>query len=228
MSEGPTPIEKSSPSEADPDELRHRRGPSGKSPFGKANEAAVLDKLICQKARNRNDAASQEAFDPFDAFVEYRFRRPLKSLRRRGPWYGRAFTGLSIAAIVGALASSSIAAGGDDPSEVARWAVLVLGLFVAGVTALNQIWKPGQRSVRSYQATSSLRRLGWEFVHERGRFAAAGKDETFAAAGGDETESSKQDAKGLFIDEVMSIQAQAEAIDHEVPLPTSEPTQPTS
>jgi hypothetical protein len=177
----------------------------------KRTEAETLERLITQVARSRNasgrEASSGEAndarpLDSFEEFLKYRYSMPLRSFTRRGPWYGRAFTSLSIAAIVGALASSSIAAGGDDLSSVAQSTVLVLGLFVAAVTALNQFWKPGQRSVRSYQAASSLRRLGWEFVHSRGKYGG-----------------SEEERKGTFIDEVMSIHAQAEALDQEVPPP---------
>ena len=87
----------------------------------------------------------------FQTFVKYRFTRPLRTFAWRGPWYGRAFTWLSISAIVAGVLSSSIAAkSSDNPSEAAQRTLIALGLIVAGVTAINQVWKPGQRSVSSH------------------------------------------------------------------------------
>jgi hypothetical protein len=69
--------------------------------------------------------------DSCEAFIHYRFERPLLSYFWRGPWYGRAFTFFSVGVIVAGLASSGIAAWGD-PSNRGRWAILALGSSLGG------------------------------------------------------------------------------------------------
>jgi hypothetical protein len=106
-------------------------------------------------------------------FVEYRFVAPLEANAWGGPAYGRAFTAISVATIAAGLFSSSIAAVFDRPSAAA---IAILGLAVGVLTAINQLWKPAQRSGARYQAAYALRREGWDFVNGRGRYAQLDED----------------------------------------------------
>jgi hypothetical protein len=111
--------------------------------------------------------------DAHDQFVSHRFAPNLEAYAAQAPRYGVAFNALSLGSIVAALGSSGLAASAEDraAAEEVRWIVFGLGLVVAGFTAINQLWRPAQRSTSRYRAANALRLHGWDFALERGRYA---------------------------------------------------------
>lgn len=157
------------------------------------SEADCLQKKIAKKAAEEAGREEKELC----CYLHHRFEEPLVKYGRRGPLYGRAFTFLSVTVIAAGFGSSAISAAGQEPTEFLRWAVFGLGVLVSLFTAINQLWKPGLRSVGSYRAGNSLRREGWDFVFNRGRYQLAKANQAF----------------DLFVDQVREIQSQADAID---------------
>jgi hypothetical protein len=112
--------------------------------------------------------------DPFRDFVRLRFQEPLRANARGGPLYGRAFTAMSVATIAAGLASSAVAtaSSGETLGTSDTVFVAILGILVSVLAAITQIWRPAQRSVARYQAAYALRREGWDYVHDLGRYEA--------------------------------------------------------
>ena len=75
--------------------------------------------------------------------------------------------------------------------------MIFLGILVGVLTTINQVWGPSQRSVARYQAAYALRREGWNFLHERGRYETLPDEQKL----------------GAFIDEVNRIHDAVESID---------------
>jgi hypothetical protein len=101
---------------------------------------------------------------------------------------------LSLATIAAGLASSVLASATSHPSKLA---IGILGLVVGVLTAVNQIWNPSKRSGTRFQAAYALRREGWDFVNDRGRYAKLGLETRL----------------GAFIDEVSRIHRGTESVD---------------
>lgn len=157
------------------------------------DEADCLQKKIAKKAAAEAGHEEKELC----CYLHHRFEEPMIKYGRRGPLYGRAFTFLSVTVIAAGFGSSAISAVGQEPTEFLRWLVFGLGVLVSLFTAINQLWKPDLRSVGSYRAGNSLRREGWDFVFNRGRYQLAKENAAF----------------DLFVDQVREIQSQADAID---------------
>jgi hypothetical protein len=169
-------------------------------------EAACLRRQITTKALPLVKDEKQ-----LDCFLTFRFEAPFLRHSKRGPLYGRAFTYLSVAAIAAGVASSAISA---DPGSAKslRWLLFSLGLVVAITTSINQLWKPAQRSVGAYRAGNALRREGWDYVNERGRYQ--GMQEA-------------RKAYDLLLDQIREIQAQVDSIDEvQAEIPGSGNTDP--
>ena len=145
-------------------------------------------------AKARASADDQEALQDF---VALRYERPLAISGRYGNIYNWLFTGLSVVGIAGGLAASALAADGGDTD----WIVVIIGIVVAVATTINQIVRPGQRSVARYQGANALRREGWDFVWDRGRYAEGDARARLSA----------------FIDEVQRVNRAVESVDEETP-----------
>lgn len=106
-------------------------------------------------------------------WLRCRFREPLERDASAGPTFGKAATAIGVTTIGAGLASSAAAsAWGDDATVL----VAGLGILVGLLTAVNQIWRPSQRSVARYQAAFALRREGWDFVQDSGRYSRLAPD----------------------------------------------------
>lgn len=160
--------------------------------FGRARqpEADCLTGQIAEKARAENAYPDVD----LDCFLAHRFHEPLLKYGASGPLYGRAFTVLSVSVVAAGFASSAISAN-SSTAEDWRWVLIVLGLLVALFTAVNQLWKPGMRSVGNYRAGNALRREGWDYVFDRGRYEE------------------RKEGFHLFLDAIKEIQSQVDAID---------------
>jgi Protein of unknown function (DUF4231) len=144
------------------------------------DEAETLKNLILEKAKAEgtgpSDAIGQApgevghapSTDSLERFMSYRFAEPLETNARKGPRYGWAFTLISVATITLGLVSSALA--GSGPDETAEMVIVVLGVLVGVLTGINQLARPGQRSVARYQAAHTMRREGWDYVHDSGRY----------------------------------------------------------
>lgn len=131
------------------------------------------------------------------AFLEFGFGSHLRNYRAFAGKYGFAFAFLSIVGVAAGVISSGIAAGWSGASR-SRWAILVLGLLVALAAAINQVWRPGEKSVSRMRGANALRNEGWAFVHKRGRYRLLADD---------------REAFGLFVDEVFRIVGEAAVVD---------------
>jgi hypothetical protein len=180
-----------------------------KTPGRKRREEATCLRKEIENRMGENNR------DP-DCFLTHRFERPLLRHRKWGAWYGRIFTSLSLAAIVAGTASSAIKTNKDIVADQ-NWILIVLGLVVAITTAVNQLWKPGLRSVGSHRAGNALLREGWDFTKGRGRYQEApGRKRAFGLGRGrpkEITNATWEKAFALFVDQVREIQAQVDAID---------------
>lgn len=102
--------------------------------------------------------------------------------------------------VAAGFGSSAISVSQQDGTTGAlRWTVFGLGVVISLFTAINQLWKPGMRSVSSYRAGNALRREGWDFVFDGGSYRAHKDD--------------PNQAFDLFVDRVREIQAQVDSID---------------
>lgn len=169
------------------------------------------EEVECLRRQIREKAKAVVADEGrLDCFLAFRFEVPFLRHGKRGPLYGRAFTSLSVAAIAAGVASSAISAN-PDSAESLRWLLFALGLVVAIVTSINQLWKPAQRSVGAYRAGNALRREGWDYVNGRGRFQGL---------------TDERKAYDLLLDQIREIQAQVDSIDEvqaEIPGQTEAP-----
>lgn len=151
------------------------------------DEPLELAKLIAQKAED-GDAE-------FERFVAHRFYRPFKHSITVAPWYGGAFSAVSVLVISAGLASSALASADQGNTAL----VVVLGLFVAVATAVNRLWRPGLRAAVRHETANALRREGWSFVCERGEYTE------------------EADRQGVFVDRIERLNVKAENVDEQTP-----------
>jgi hypothetical protein len=154
----------------------------------------ALRALASEGGSSGSSDEAREDRESFEAWLRYRFREPLERDAVAGPRFGRAATLIGVGTIAAGLASSTIANVSNSPS--ALW-LGVLGLVVGVLGAVNQIWRPGERSVARYQAAFALRREGWNYLRDRGRYVKP----------------SPVDQLALFIDEVNRTHRAVESVD---------------
>jgi hypothetical protein len=159
-------------------------------------EAERLHDRILEKIRSGPPAGPAAPPDggSFADWLQYRFLAPLVRDAVAAPAYGKSATLIGAGTIGAGLGSSALASFSDD---VATTAVAVLGIVVGLLGAITQIWRPAQRSVTRYQAAFSLRREGWDFLQDRGRYERLKPEHRLAA----------------FIDEVNRIHRAVEQVD---------------
>lgn len=170
-------------------------------------EVPVLTELLSAKVR-ANTLVADPAVEPEEdlkvrprlEFVRLQFADPMGNYTRFGGWYGIAFTLISLAALTAGVVSSGIAAGWSD-ANWARWTILILGLVTAAASVINQVWRPGQKSISRTRGGNALRREAWDFVHDRGAYEGL----EFEAGW------------GHFVDAVSAIVRQAEEVDETPP-----------
>jgi hypothetical protein len=178
------------------------------------HEPRELERLIAEKLRAGGIIQSPSvttlegkgAEAPLDAdtsFLKYRFGDQLRNYRRWGGPYAFAFMAFSLGVIVTGLASSGIAAGWNK-AHWARWSILILGIVTGVLTAINQLWRPGQKGVSRTKGANLLCREGWSFLRDRGRY---------------EDIHDPRQAWTLFMNEVEKITAMVAAIDEAEPKP---------
>jgi hypothetical protein len=134
--------------------LVYRRGSEAES------QADELCMLIMRKIEGA--ALPEGARD----FVQSRFKERMQRHLEVAPWQARAFLLLSVVSIAGGVAASTLGASGESSSG---W-VVGLGLLIAAATAINQISKVGPHSATRFHVGNALRREGWDFVMDRGRY----------------------------------------------------------
>lgn len=149
-------------------------------------EPAELAQLILAKL-DHNDPV------PHDDFVRHRFWRPFEHSINRADRYSILFTIFTLLVIGGGVASSlltQISWGGSDT------AIAVIGVLVALAAGVNRIWRPGVRAALRHRVANDLRREGWSFVCDEGRYKELTENKV-----------------STFFKEVERINASAEAID---------------
>ncbi|HUA03773.1 MAG TPA: hypothetical protein VMB27_07725 [Solirubrobacteraceae bacterium] len=146
-------------------------------------------------------------------WVQYRFREPLIESARTAESQSRLLLWLSsLTALLGVGASSfAVAGGGKSSLGPYTWVAAACGVLVAGIAAVIQIRKPGQRSVANYQLAHMLRGEGWDFVSGRGLYRGRAGSQ----------------ALDLFVDEVRRIERTAELFE-ETPGDVSAKSTPAS
>lgn len=160
-------------------------------------EAQRLAQRIREKVQivdpgDGTDAARR--LEAFDDWLRFRFHEPLVRDAAAGPAFGKTATAIGVATIGAGLGSSALA---TTSGNGATGAVAVLGIVVGVLSAINQIWRPSQRSVARYQAAFALRREGWDFLNDRGRYERLDPEARLAT----------------FIDEVARVHRAVESID---------------
>jgi hypothetical protein len=103
---------------------------------------------------------------------------------------------LTVLVIAAGVTSSVIAA---LPGEGGDIAIAVLGVFVAVVAAVNRLWRPGSRAAIRHRTANALRREGWSFACQEGRYQ----------------QKSGRDPASIFFEEVERINLPAESIDEQ-------------
>jgi len=133
------------------------------------SQARELYDLILPKLQNLNNPGAIEKF------VQSRFEARMASHLKRAPWLGYAHTAIGVIAIGGAVATSTLAAGGHTDSTL----ILILGFLVAAATGLNQIFKFANRSAVRFRAGNELRREAWDYIFDRGDYEKQSPQEAF-------------------------------------------------
>lgn len=109
-------------------------------------------------------------------FNEHRFRERLERYDYRSRRLGWLREILNVVVIAGGLITSGTIALGDVNSHRVQGFLIFVGLLVGVLTAINQIFRPGARSVTYGRAASDLRREGWDFLYHRGKYSRAEND----------------------------------------------------
>jgi hypothetical protein len=140
----------------------------------KDGEATSLKKHLCRKAEEHYAAVGGDLgnLQTFEDWLQFQFCEALEEDAEAGPDYSKAFNLLSVLTIAAGLASSVVANTAGDSAVV----IGILGVAVGVFTAVNRIWNPAQRSIVRYQAAYALRREGWDFVNDLGRYKDLGED----------------------------------------------------
>jgi hypothetical protein len=147
-------------------------------------EPRELSELILDKLPNG---------DPRREFVRHRFWRPFEHSINSAFTYSTGFTILTLVVIAGGVASSIISQTGWGHADTL---IAITGLLVAIAAAVNRLWRPGLRGALRNKVANELRREGWSFVCDEGRYKKPIADRI-----------------GTFFKEVERINAPAEAID---------------
>jgi hypothetical protein len=176
--------------------LGSKKAAATSSAAGDPPEIERLTKLMLQRIGDQPEARDED-------FLKYRFAAPLRNYRTWGGWYGFAFTVLSVGTIAAGLGSSGIVAGWDSATW-ARWTILVLGLLGGVMTAINQLWRPGQKSTSRMRGANALCSEGWAFIQERGKYRNGNAQ-------------NPREAFGKFVDEVTKIVQLTVAVDGNEP-----------
>ena len=156
-------------------------------------EAQRLHGLLAEKLGGADLSVPEPQRLARIGWLQHRFTDALEVDAAAGPSFGRASTALAVMTAAAGLAASALTGLGNDWEEV----VIVLGILVGVLTTINQVWGPSQRSVARYQAAYALRREGWNFLHDRGRYETLTPEQRL----------------GAFMDEVNRIHDAVESID---------------
>jgi hypothetical protein len=155
---------------------------------------ALTDQIREKVGRNGTaDDATRRELEAFDNWLFFQFHAPLVRDAVAGPAFGKTATAIAVVTIVAGLTSSGLAATGEG----AKIVVVALGIVVGVLSGINQTWRPSQRSVVRYQAAFALRREGWDFLRDRGRYTRLDPQIRVAA----------------FVDEVTRIHRAVELVD---------------
>lgn len=157
-------------------------------------EERLKEKVARTEGLTHSDSEGGLQLASFEDWLRWRFRQPLERDAWAGPAFGKAATAIGVTTIGAGLASSALASAGGTGTKAL---VASLGILVGVLAAVNQIWRPSQRSVARYQAAFALRREGWDFLQDRGRYAVID-------SGG---------RLGAFVDEVTRIHRAVESVD---------------
>jgi hypothetical protein len=137
-------------------------------------EAADLRRLILAKL---STTGAQIDDGSLPKFMEFRFERRYLRYQQRAPYYGRvngvfkAITAATGLALSGGVAIDTLQ---DDP--LWQSALFVLGLLAVVVATIDQTWRPALRRDTYSKCRDELRREGWEYLENLGRYEDA-KDE---------------------------------------------------
>jgi hypothetical protein len=109
-------------------------------------------------------------------FIEHRFRSRLARYDSRSRRLGWSYEVFGVVVIAGGLITSGTIALGDPDDSRVQVFLIGVGLLVGVLTAINQIVRPGARSVNYGRAAADLRQEGWDFLYKRGPYRAAESD----------------------------------------------------
>jgi LPXTG-motif cell wall-anchored protein len=110
------------------------------------------------------------------AFVGQRYAERLTMHTYMAPRHSAIAMALTVIAVGGGAATSTLAATGDTES---RW-LIALGLLIAFTGAVNQVGRFGQRAAARFQAGNALRKEGWDFALRQGRYARLDDETAFS------------------------------------------------
>jgi len=112
-----------------------------------------------------------------------RWLRGISFLRPRISGNRRAAITLRWPMVFGALLVPILATGGATAANAGswRWATVVVSVFVALCTALDQVYRPASRWRLARSTRSALEAEGWAFLQRTGKYANQDDDACFAA-----------------------------------------------
>jgi cytochrome c biogenesis protein CcdA len=111
------------------------------------------------------------------AFVGQRYAERLTMHTYMAPRHSAIAMTLTVIAVAGGAATSTLAATGNTDSG---W-LIGLGLLIVLTGAVNQVGRFGQRAAARFQAGNALRREGWDFALSEGRYAGLDDEKAFSA-----------------------------------------------
>jgi hypothetical protein len=132
------------------------------------DEVETLSIHVSDKVKRTIEPVQPERVEALGGWLRCRFVAELELNARAAPRFGGAATAIGVIIIGAGLASTTIAGATDE-----RWSTFViggLGILVGVLGAINQIWRPGARSVSRYHAAFGLRREGWDYLNDQARY----------------------------------------------------------
>jgi hypothetical protein len=130
--------------------------------------------LTCERMSKSAGRDQSDATDgrTHRAWVEAQFQNPLESMLAKKNTDAWLFACTSLVLVAGGFATSGIAvAGGGGSGSSEAWVVFAIGLLVAFVGGMSQLFRFGVRADRRRALAVGLREEGWRYVFGEGEYA---------------------------------------------------------
>src|SRR4051794_133919 len=136
----------------------------------------ATQEYMAQPPPGRSKASIHEELRTTIHFLEHRFMARLARFDRRARHFGNLHTFGNVIVISGGLLTSGTIAIGDPSKGWVQAFLIVVGLLIGVLTAINQIVRPGARSTSYALAAVALRQEAWDLLNRMARYETAESD----------------------------------------------------